>query len=77
MSPAVLGTKNDCAGETNINLPDPTQKESDQKEFLDVGGRIILRWIIEKYNRVVWTGLIWLRIREQYRVLMNMYLRVP
>jgi hypothetical protein len=26
--------------------------------------RIILEWILEKYDRVAWTGLIWLRIRN-------------
>jgi hypothetical protein len=25
-------------------------------EDVDVDGRIILRWILEKYNGVVWTG---------------------
>jgi hypothetical protein len=30
---------------------------------LDVGGRIILRWILEKYDGVIWTGFIWLRIK--------------
>jgi hypothetical protein len=39
-----------------------SQKEGDQYTDLDVGGRIILRWILEKYDGVVWTGLIWLRI---------------
>jgi hypothetical protein len=28
----------------------------------DVGGRIILEWILERKDGVVWTGLIWLRI---------------
>jgi hypothetical protein len=28
----------------------------------DVGGRIILKSILEKYGRVAWTGFIWLRI---------------
>jgi hypothetical protein len=27
------------------------------------GGRIILKWILEKYGWMVWTGFIWLRIR--------------
>jgi hypothetical protein len=27
-----------------------------------VDGRIILRWIFRKWDRGVWTGLIWLRI---------------
>jgi hypothetical protein len=30
---------------------------------LDVGGRIILRWISEKEYGAVWNGFIWLRIR--------------
>jgi hypothetical protein len=30
-------------------------------ENLYVSGRIILKWILERYY-VVWTGLIWLRI---------------
>jgi hypothetical protein len=29
---------------------------------LNVGGRMILRWILEKQDGVVWTGLMWLRI---------------
>jgi hypothetical protein len=29
---------------------------------VDVGGRIILKWILDKKDRVVWTGFIWLRI---------------
>jgi hypothetical protein len=31
-------------------------------EDLDVGGRIILRWVLERQDGVVWTGLMWLRI---------------
>jgi hypothetical protein len=27
------------------------------------GRRIILKWALEKYDEVVWTGLIWIRIR--------------
>jgi hypothetical protein len=27
-------------------------------EDLDVSGRIILRWILEKQDRVLWTGII-------------------
>jgi hypothetical protein len=29
---------------------------------LDLCGCIILEWILEKYDGVVWTGSIWLRI---------------
>jgi hypothetical protein len=28
----------------------------------DVGGCIILRWILERYDGVLWIGLVWLRI---------------
>jgi hypothetical protein len=31
-------------------------------EDQDVGGWIILRWILERDVGVVWTGLVWLRI---------------
>jgi hypothetical protein len=31
-------------------------------EGLDVGKKIILRWILERWNGVGWSGLIWLRI---------------
>jgi hypothetical protein len=29
---------------------------------LDVGRKIIIKWILKKEDRVVWTGLIWLKI---------------
>jgi hypothetical protein len=32
-----------------------SHKKKDHKEDLDVSGRIILRWILEKYDEVVWT----------------------
>jgi hypothetical protein len=35
-----------------------SQKESDCQEDLDICGRIILRWILEKKNWVAWIGLI-------------------
>jgi hypothetical protein len=38
-----------------------SQKERDHQEDLDVGGRIMLKSIFERYDGVVWT-LIWLRI---------------
>jgi hypothetical protein len=28
----------------------------------DVGGRIVFGWLLERYDRVMWTGLVWLRI---------------
>jgi hypothetical protein len=39
-----------------------SRKERDHWEDLDIGERIILEWILERWDGVVWTGLIWLRI---------------
>jgi hypothetical protein len=39
-----------------------SQKERDHSEDQDVGGRIILGWILERWDGVMWTGLVWLRI---------------
>jgi hypothetical protein len=33
---------------------------------LYMGGRIILKWIVGKLDRVVWTGLIWIKIGKSY-----------
>jgi hypothetical protein len=30
--------------------------------YIHVGGRMILRWILEKQDEVIWTGFIWLRM---------------
>jgi hypothetical protein len=40
-----------------------SQREGDHWEDQDVGGWIILRWILEGYDGVIWTVLVWLRIR--------------
>jgi hypothetical protein len=34
----------------------------DHSEDQDVGGWIILKWILERQDGMVWTGLIWLRM---------------
>jgi hypothetical protein len=39
-----------------------SQRERDHWEDVDVGGRIISKWVLERQDEVVWTGLIWLRI---------------
>jgi hypothetical protein len=39
-----------------------SRKLRHQQVDLDVGERTILKWILEKQNRVAWTGLIWLGI---------------
>jgi hypothetical protein len=44
-------------------------KERDHLEDLYVGGRIILKWNLEKYNGVIWTSFIWLRMGTSGAVL--------
>jgi hypothetical protein len=55
------------------------QKERGHQEIIDVGGRIILRWILEKYDggSMDWIDLA--QDRDQWRALVNivMNLRVP
>jgi hypothetical protein len=38
------------------------QKEGDHQKDQDVGGWIILGWILERWGGVIWTGLVRLRI---------------
>jgi hypothetical protein len=37
-----------------------SQKERDHYEDLGVGGKMTIKWVLEKWDSVVWTGLIWL-----------------
>jgi hypothetical protein len=46
----------------NIGYWWESQNVSVHWEDQDVGGWTILKWILEKYNVIVWIGLIWLRI---------------
>jgi hypothetical protein len=39
-----------------------SQRERDHKEDQDIGGLIILGWISERWDGVMWTGLVLLRI---------------
>jgi hypothetical protein len=38
------------------------QRERDRLKDQDVGGLTILGWILERWDGVMWTGLVWLRI---------------
>jgi hypothetical protein len=45
------------------------QKVRDHYEDIEIDGMIILKWIIEKWDEMVWTGFIWLQIRTTGRFL--------
>jgi hypothetical protein len=53
--------------------------ERNHLEDLDVGGEIIFKRMLKKSSRKSWTELIWLRLRDEWRDVVNMvtYLRVP
>jgi len=38
-------------------------KGRDHSEDLDVDGRVILQWILQKYGGKLWTGFMWLKIK--------------
>jgi hypothetical protein len=46
-----------------------SQKERNHYENQDIGGWIILKWILERWDGVVWSGLIRLRIGTSRRLL--------
>jgi hypothetical protein len=46
----------------NIGYWWESQNERGHYEDQEVGGRIILKWILERKNGIIWTGMIWLRI---------------
>jgi hypothetical protein len=48
--------------ETRIGHWLKSQRERDQEEDQDVGGWIILGWILERWDEVMFAGLVWLRI---------------
>jgi hypothetical protein len=55
-----------------------SHKERDHQRDLDIGRRTILKWILEKYNGVLWTQFIWLRIGTWWALVnMVMNLQVP
>jgi hypothetical protein len=47
----------------NIGFCWENLRERSQIEYLDVDGRIILKWVFDVWDGGTWTGLVWLRIR--------------
>jgi hypothetical protein len=48
-----------------------SQKERDHQEDVEVGGRILLQWILKKYDGLLWTGFIWLKIGTSDGILLT------
>jgi hypothetical protein len=46
----------------NMGYWSENQKERDHWEHQDVSGYTILKWIVERYDGIIWIGSIWLRI---------------
>jgi hypothetical protein len=52
-----------------------SRKERDHYKDLDVGGKIILRWILERYDGLLWIDLA--QDRDQLRALVNTAMNLP
>jgi len=44
-------------------------KVRDHFEYLGIGGRIILEWILEKHDQKLWTGFMWISTGTSGRIL--------
>jgi hypothetical protein len=67
MSPRSLGSKTKPVSALFLSgfwWERQKKRERDHWEDIDVGGKIMLKWILGKYDGVVWTGFIWLRIEN-------------
>jgi hypothetical protein len=56
-----------------------SQKERDHWEDQDVGGWAILKWILEREDRMEWNGTDWIDLaqdREQWRTLVNIVMNL-
>ena len=49
-------------GEVHTGLWWGNLRERDHLEDVVLDARIILKWILNKYDRIAWNGFIWLRI---------------
>jgi hypothetical protein len=48
--------------------------KSEEKSHLEMW-RIILKWVLEKLGRSVWTGYIWLWIGTVVNIIMNLWVQ--
>jgi hypothetical protein len=44
-------------------------KPKDHLEDLGIGGKIILKWILRKFDGMAWTGIVWFRTGGSGRLL--------
>jgi hypothetical protein len=54
-----------CAYRVLVGRPEG-KRERDHLEFLDINGKIVIKWIFEKWDGKAWTGLMWLRIETVF-----------
>jgi hypothetical protein len=62
--------------ETDIVFWLENLKERDHLEELGIDVKVILEWILGKWGGKMWIGFIWLRIRKQWRALVNTVLNL-
>jgi hypothetical protein len=45
--------------------------DRDHLKDIGVDVRIILKWILKKWDKMAWTGFLWLRTGAAFRILVN------